>query len=894
LIRATLINISVETIFLNDMKTYSLTRVLSLILLAGLIISINPPLLAQKALPDPESFFGFKPGADRMLFDYEKMISYFQKLDEASPRIKLAEIGTSPMGKKMYILFVSSEKNISHLDDLRKINEQLALNPDLKQDERDEMIKNGKVFLIATLSMHSDEVGPSQASPLIAYDLATTRDNDKLELLNNVVLMIVPSHNPDGMDMVVNNYFKYKGTKYEGGSFPGVYHKYVGHDNNRDFVTLSQQDTKAIDAIFSKTWFPQVMIEKHQMGVNGPRYYVPPSHDPVSENVDPELWNWTWIFGSGMAKDMTNAGLKGVSQEYLFDMYWPGSTETCVWKNVIGLLTECASAGLATPIYTEFSELSVGGKGLGEYKKSINMTDPWMGGWWKLSDIMTYEIVSTLSLMKTSSQNRKEILTFRNDVCRREVDLGRQKPPYYYILPLAQHDVSELVDLVNLLDEHGVKVYRLKEDVVAENRLLRKGDFVVPLAQPFRALIKELMEKQVYPVRHYVPNGEVIKPYDVASWSLPLQKGLECIEIDKAGSDLKGKSESFSFPLTLTGANSQAASQLIFTVNNNESFKAAFRALGLGLKVMRTEEAVTVSGSVLPAGSFVIVPGSKTNELLHGITVDPVVSASEINVKMKQFAMPRIGLVETNMQDMDAGWTRFIFDTYSIPFTIVHPDEFAKLKPSDKFDILIFPDNPKTVLMEGKYKFGADYYPLDFPPDVVKGIGKDGFEGILKFLNNGGKIISWGSSVDLFTGQLSIKINETEQEEFQLPFSNSAEATGKEGLFCPGSLLEMDLSTENPLAQGMQDKTAGFFLGNPVLSTSQPIFDTDRRVLGSFPEKDILLSGYIEKEEKLSNHPAIVWIKKGKGQLVLFAFDPIFRASVPVTYKLLFNALLME
>jgi hypothetical protein len=373
-----------------------------------------------------------------------------------------------------------------------------------------------------------------------------------------------------------------------------------------------------------------------------------------------------------------------------------------------------------------------------------------------------------------------------------------------------------------------------------------------------------------------------------------LQKGLESIEINKAGLDLKGQCESLNFPFTLAGSKNSTGSQLFFTVNNNESFRVAFRALGLGLKVMRTQESATVSGVVLPAGSFVIVPGSKTNELLQGITVDPVISTTDVRINMKPLVMPRIGLVETNMHDMDAGWTRFIFDSYSIPFTVVRPGDFAKLKPSEKFDILIFPDNSKSVLMEGKYKTGADYYPTDYPPEFTKGLGKEGFEGILKFLSNGGKIISWGSSVDLFTGQLSIKLSDTEQDEFQLPFTNTAEATGKEGLFCPGSLLEINLSPGNPLSPGMENKTAGFFLGNAVLNTSQPIFDMDRRVFGIFPEKNILLSGYIEKEEKLANRPAIVWVKKGKGQLVLFAFDPIFRASVPVTYKLLFNALLME
>jgi hypothetical protein len=876
------------------MKAYFLNRFITVMLIACLLESINQRLFAQADIVKPETFFGFKPGADRMIFDYEKLISYLQKLDEASPRVRMIEAGISPMGKKMYIVFISSKENIAQLEELRKINEKLALNPDISPSGRESDISKGKVFLLATLSMHSSEVGPTQASPLIAFDLATTQDKEKLEWLSNVVLMIVPNHNPDGMDMEVNNYLKYKGTKYEGCSLPSVYHKYVGHDNNRDFITLSQLDTKAIEAIFSKTWFPQVMVEKHQMGNDGPRYYVPPSHDPVSENIDGELWNWTWIFGSGMAKDMINAGLSGVTQEYLFDMYWPGSTETCLWKNVVALLTECASANVATPVFTEFNELTVAGKGLGDYKKSINMPEPWPGGWWKLSDIVTYEIVSTYSLMKTSSRNKTELLTFRNDLCRREVALGKNKPPYYYIIPLEQHDMSELVSFANLLDEHGIKVNRLKKDVIVEKQLFKKGDIVVPLSQPFRSFVMEVMEKQTYPVRHYVPKGEIIKPYDLTSWSLPLQRGLVSYKIEKPGLITDDSCEPVSFPFKLTGRKYRTGSNLLFTVNNNESYRVAFKAIGMGLKVSRTQEPVTFEKTVVPAGSFLITPESNGEELLKDITIDPIISDSDVKVSLKPLKVPRIGLVETNLHDMDAGWTRFIFDAYGIPFTVVHPGEFAKLQLSEKFDLLIFPDNPKSVLMEGKYKGGADYYLPDVPPEFKKGIGKDGLEIILKFLMNGGNIISWGESVDLFTGQLSVKLTDTEQEEFQLPYSNVAETLTKEGFYCPGSLLTIDLTPGNILTLGMESKTAGYFLGNAALSTSQPVFDTDRRVVARFPESSILLSGYSEKVEKLANQPAVVWVRKGKGQMVLFAIDPILRASVPVTYKLLFNALLME
>lgn len=360
------------------------------ILLACAIALILPiSLISQTSnLPTPESHFGFKPGADRELFNYQPLIDYLQILAEKSPRVAMVEIGESPMGLTMYATFLSSEENIKNLNNLKKINQDLAIGTDLTTAEVAYAVKNGKVFVMATLSMHSGEVAPSQSAPLIAYEVATTSDPDLLSWLDDVVYMIIPCHNPDGMDMVVNYYKKNKGTKYEGSSLPEVYHKYVGHDNNRDFVTLTQSDNKAIARAYSKTWMPQILVEKHQMGSTGPRYFVPPMHDPIAENVDEQIWNWTRIFGSNMSKDMSNLNLAGVSQQYLFDDYWPGSTETAIWKNVIGMLTEAASVQTATPIYVEKSELRVGGKGLGEYKKSINMPLPWEGGWWKLSDII--------------------------------------------------------------------------------------------------------------------------------------------------------------------------------------------------------------------------------------------------------------------------------------------------------------------------------------------------------------------------------------------------------------------------------------------------------------------------------------------------------------------------
>ena len=856
------------------------------------LVSAAPASFGQ-SLKTPEEVFGFKPGTDRMLIDYEQLTSYLAELDEASPKLKMVEIGESPMGKKMYIAFISSAENIARLDELKAMNKRLALDPDIPEDALNTMVDDGKVFFLATLSMHSGEVGPSQAAPLIAYDLLTTSDPLKLKWMQDVVYMMVPNHNPDGMDMIVHHYRKYKGTKYEGSSLPRVYNKYIGHDNNRDFVILSQSDTKAIARIFNLDWFPQVMVEKHQMGSTGPRYFVPPMHDPIAENVDEGIWNWAGIFGMNMIKDMTKEGLAGISQHYIFDDYWPGSTETCIWKNVIGFLTECASAHTATPIYVEPNELRVGGKGLSEYKKSVNMPLPWKGGWWRLGDIVQYEITSTMSILKTSSLHRKDILKFRNAICRKEVNKGMNEAPYYYILPRNQHDESEFVSLVNLLKEQGVNVFSLTKDTELNGRIFRSGDVVVSFAQPFRAFIKEVMEPQEYPERHYTPGGELIRPYDITSWSLPLHRGVTSFQIDARSVELESALTEIKGEFTLKKSAPGEFKYALFSVNNNRSFMAAFTAAASGIDVKRMRMAAVINVESIPAGSFVMENSATLSTVLNKINFSPVYLEDEKDLNLADFNMPRIALVETYFHDMDAGWTRFVFDTYGIPFTVVHPNDFEKTDFISDFDVVVFPDENKDILMAGKRKRNGSYYAGTYPPEYVKGMGKKGMERLMSFFNEGGVIVSWGSSSQLVMGPLAIGAGE-EKEEFQLPVRDISSGLSKNGFEFEGALARVKIIQGNPVTLGVPNEIGVFYRGRPVFQTSVPIFDLDRRVLGTFPEKDILLSGYAAKEKLAGNKSALVWLRKGKGQIVMFAFNPVFRSSVQASFKLLFNSLLLE
>ena len=865
-------------------------------ILGGILLAGAGAVTAQSSVPSPASVLGFEPGADRQLMDYGQLTGYMLQLAKASDRIEMREVGTTPLGRTMYVVFISSPDNIARLDELRGINRRLALDPAIPDDERASLVDQGRIFVMETLSMHSGEVAPSQSLPLYAYDLATTDDPAVLHQLEDAVLMIVPCHNPDGMDFVVEHYREYVGTMYEGSSLPRVYHKYVGHDNNRDFVALTQEDTRVISRLYSTEWYPQVLVEKHQMGSTGPRYFIPPNHDPIAVVIDEGLWNWSTVFGANLARDMADDGLQGVASHWLFDDYWPGSTETSLWKNVISFLTEAASCKTATPVFVEPTELSVRGKGLAEYKKGVNMLDPWPGGIWSLGDIVEYELSSMASILATAADNREKILTFRNDLCRKEVMTGLTEAPYYFVMPKSQPDPGELAALVELLQEHGVDVDRLEKDTVVGDHHLSAGDIVVRLAQPYRPFVMEVLESQTYPERHYTRDGELIEPYDITSWSLPLHMGVTTTEIDLRSPELEqnlapATREDFRVRQGIPGD----AWGIAYPASSNQSYWAVFKALGSGLEVARFTGSEKIDGKELPAGSFVILAGgggaSGLQSLADQVAIAPTVVKQESTAARRPVRMPRVALVETFFHDMDAGWTRYLFDIYGIPYRVLHPGDFDEANLARDYDVIVFPDADFNVLTKGKYKRGDRYVANDYPPEFREPISKAGLAKLTAFIGGGGIVVSWGGSTELFTGGLAAPDSGDSEDTVELPVRDISASL--EDVEVPGAFLAVDYLADQPLSWGMPKRGGAFSRGNPILATSIPSLDTDRRVVAVYPERDLLLSGYMEGEKELQNTPAEVWVRLGKGQLVLFAIRPQFRGSTPVTFKLVFNALLL-
>src|SRR6059058_784076 len=327
---------------------------------------------AHAAVQSPSQFLGFDVGADRKLADYKQIASYFRALAAASPRVRVETLGKTTLGEDFVMAVVSSEGNMRNLEKIRETARRLADPRGLSDDQVAQLARDGKAIVLVTCNIHASEIASSQMAIEWAHALATANDAETKRRLDNVVLLLVPSLNPDGQIMVTDYYRKFLGTQYEGGRLPWLYHHYVGHDNNRDWFMLTQVETKALSRAVYKEWFPQVWVDEHQMGTDGPRMFIPPFADPVDPDVHPLIWREVNIIGSNMAFRLEQANKAGLIYGYSFDAYWLGGTRnTGWWKNITGLLLETASARIASPVRVEPTELRGGTKGLIEYKATI-------------------------------------------------------------------------------------------------------------------------------------------------------------------------------------------------------------------------------------------------------------------------------------------------------------------------------------------------------------------------------------------------------------------------------------------------------------------------------------------------------------------------------------------
>lgn len=713
---------------------------------SGLILLFSLAIVAQ--VPSPRSVLGFEPTDDKTIADWGQIVDYFGKLGAASPKVEVREIGKTTNGAPLIVAFISSPQNIRNLEKYRQISAKLA-DPRTIKDETElaGLIRDGKTIVSISCSIHSTEIVASQMSMNLAYQLATATDAETKEILDNTILLLIPSSNPDGVKIVADWYRKTLGTKSEGTAPPELYHHYAGHDNNRDWFMLNLVETQAINRLFWQQWFPQFVYDVHQQGQNASRFIIPPFYDPPNPRVAPSILREVGLIGYKMAADLQAKGVAGVATNSTYDTWWHGGFRSApYYHNSIGILSEAASASLMSPVTIKREDLARNRntRGLPNLlETATNYPDTWEGGLWRPADIANIEMIASRSLLQMAAKFRPRYL--RNFYDYGKANLAKKDDePLAFIVAAGQPNAEAVARFIEILTEQGIEVHEMTRELwvkmtpKADFHEMPLGGYLIFVNQPQKNNILSLFEKQVYPNR-LLPNGEAEVPYDVAGWTLPLQMG---VEYDPA-----------------------------WEIRDLEKDKPSLKRITF-INQVRSALGLNQTGTPFKGAKY------------------PLKS------------VPKVALYRGSTSSMDEGWTRLLLDTFSIvyrrlPDSDVRAGNFVcerTVVPGQAIncDAVILPADNEATIVRG---LSADRYPAEF----AGGIGEEGLENLKKYVNEGGKLICFDDSCDMVI------------RAFGLPIKNVLSGLKRSEFYNPGSIVKLDVDNQHRLGKGLRDEVAAYF-----------------------------------------------------------------------------------
>ena len=595
--------------------------------------------MAQQQLPTPESVLGHKPGDDYYLASYDEALDYMKKLDAASDRLTLVKVGATTQGREWYVALISSPSNLAQIDRYKSIASQLARVKGLDDTKAHALAREGKVIVHIDGGLHATEVAHAQHTIQLAYNLvAGASDPTISKILDDVILVLWFSINPDGQNMVVNWYRGNLKTPYEVAPVPFLYQEYIGHDNNRDGYMNNMVESKTITRAMLE-YYPQVFYNHHQTAPFPARIWIPPFAEPISSNVHPLMWRWTNLFGTSMAAYLDEHDMPGAMHRGRFDDWYPGFVDHVnSFRNTVSFLTETALYRYATPKFYTIDEFP---KDKQDLRTEVMYASPWRGGWWHLNDAVKYMLGASMSVLDTAAKYKEELLYNRYQAGRDIINRYSKEPPYAYVITSdnTQADVPEAALLVEKLMLNGIEVHEATAPIRLNGMEYKAGTWVILMDQPFSALVKDLFEIQRYPE---LPDA----PYDVTGWTLPLQMGVDTAAV----------LEPIASRSSLKLLDSAPKPTVAVTRKQNTSFRTINEALAT----------------------------NKTSTLL------PVPAKA-----------PRIGLYRPWTASIDEGWTRWILEDYKFPFTSLYNADVKAGHLKEHFDVIVLADISAKTLMDG-------------------------------------------------------------------------------------------------------------------------------------------------------------------------------------------------
>lgn len=840
--------------------------------------AVATPASAQ--LTTPEQFLGFEPGADYRLATYEQAIGYYELLASQTGRMRVLDMGETPMGRRMKYAVVTSEENMARLDRHKEIARRLSLARGVSEEDARSLAAEGRTIVWVDGGLHASECAPAQQMIQLAYDLVSGEDRRTRSIRDNVIALLA-FPNPDGMTLVAEWYLKNVGTEFETSPMPWLYNKYAGHDNNRDSLYANLLETRNLSRAQFHEWFLHIQLNHHQTAPFPARIFIPPVGEPTSPHVHPLVWRQQNLVGTAMGWAFDAAGQTGAISRSAFDSWYPGYVTTINdVHNTPSILTEIALHRYATPRQYTLDDFPEAYKDLtaGHFYPS-----PWKPGWWRIGDAVAYALTASKAVLETGAKFREEFLYDKYRMARDSIDQGLSEPPFGWIIAPAQHDPGASSRFIEKLLLLGAEVHRAEEAFEDGGKAHPPGTYFVPASQPFAALVKSIFLKQDYPdLRKYphlwrtqssaAKDEPPLRPYDVSGWTLPLQFGLATSEMSRP---LEVRSTLVSEIPVPAGSVSGKGPLAAFDRSDLRSFTAAARVLAAKGRLATALDEFEMGGRRFSKGAFLVatdsLPAARLNEI--AAQTGAAMVAGTTNVQTEPVRALRVGLYRPWQASMDEGWMRLVFDEWGIPYATIADADVRAGSLRERFDVIVLPDQSPSSIVDG-------HKPGTVPPEYTGGITKAGVENLKAFVQSGGVLVANGGSCGLAI------------ETFALPVENVARSLPSSEFFIPGSILKVDYEAGHPVAFGMPARGVAFF------SRSTQVFRVKANASGStpitsvaaYPREPLLLSGFSHGDASIQGGTAIVEARAGSGTIVLFGFNVVNRYQTPANLRLLFNA----